>query len=340
MSKGFDIRSWGESRLDRCKPSTGDEMTAVCPACGKFGSFYFNTRSGKYVCFKCDFRGNSVFGLVATAEGISWEEAVRLVFRQAVQFRRRDDLETLKSRIASLRISEDDDELPDGDVMAELPSEMKPIYRKGKWRLPKYLKSRRIKSYTARAWNMGYCTRGRYRNRLIIPIVCPNGQSFTSRDMTGELEPKYLNPKGIDHKRLLIGWDIAKLGATDFCVVEGPIDAVIFNQHGIPTIGLGGKVLHDEQFDLLCRLDELCGVTVVLDPEEKTAPFKVAERLSSHFRNVYIGRLPDGIDPGKSNLDQAMETIEKAKKFTGDRKEYVSALRDRINALGEIYIKI
>lgn len=327
----FDIREYAESKLDKAKDVAsskgGQEMAATCPWCDRWGGFYINVDSGAYVCFKCDARGKSVVGLVATLEDLTPSEARSFIFKNSVTLRRKETVFTLADRVRGIRphaVEEGDDE-PDR-VAVDLPSNFRPVYKGGKWSLPAYLKERRIKSATARAWGLGFCRGGRYGGRLIIPIVCPNGESFTARDMTGEQQPKYLNPPDADHRRLLIGWNVARLTG-DFAIVEGPLDAVKLFQHDVSALALGGKTVHDEQLSMLMSLPADSAVTVMLDPEEAVAPFDVAERLSAHFANIYIAKLPEGVDPGGSSRTVAHRALDDATRWTGDRN---ARLRGRI----------
>lgn len=324
-----DIADWVESKLERATKSAGDEWTASCPRCDKWSTFYINAETGAFVCFACEFRGKSLVGVIAEVEGCSWAEAAAFLFKESVKFRRKGDIVTIRERARLLRSKEAEPEPPAVD--APLPREFKPVFGPKGWSFPGYLKQRRVKPSTAKRWGMGYCRVGKYAGRLIIPIVCPAGHSFTARDMIGDQEPKYLNPPAADHRRLLIGWNVAKLTG-DFCIVEGPLDAVKMDQHGIPTLAVGGKVLHSEQLKMLFSLSEQAAVTVLLDPEEATAPFDVASQLSVHFERIYIARLPMGTDPGDSTKSQAAAALERAARFKGARGARTSALLERSRA--------
>jgi DNA primase len=142
--------------------------------------------------------------------------------------------------------------------------------------------------------------------------------------MEPDVEPRYKNPTGADHRRLLIGWNVARLRG-DLCIVEGPLDAVRFDQHGISTLAVGGKVLHSEQMAMLFKLKPSQAVTVCLDPEELMAPLDVANQLAVHFERIYVARLPMGVDPGDSSKKQALEAMASAEPFTGGRAERVRA---------------
>jgi DNA primase len=142
--------------------------------------------------------------------------------------------------------------------------------------------------------------------------------------MTGEQLPKYLNPPGADHRRLLIGWNKARLTG-DLVICEGPLDAVMLWQHEISALALGGKELHDEQLAQLMTLSADTVITVMLDPEELKAPSDVAKRLAVHFKSIYLAKLPAGVDPGSSTRAEAYVAVEQASKWTGARTLTLSA---------------
>lgn len=318
---GFDIEGYAESRLNRfrrCGGRSGNEATALCPRCDKVSKFYLNLETGSFVCFSCDFRGRSIVWLVAEVEGFTTAEARAFIFRQTVAIRRRDSRAVLRDRIAALRPHTIKDDSPEPEDF-DLPKSFRPVWKDGRWDFPIWLKEKRgIKSKTARAWGLGYCRFGKYAGRLIIPIECPNGRSFTARDMTDEQEPKYLNPWGADHRRLLIGWGLVPL-VSDLVICEGPLDAVKLWQHRIPALALGGKELHDEQIQLLRTLSQSQAITIMLDPEEREAPYRLAESLHTEFDSIFIATLPDGTDPGDSTFDQAHTALDDAVQWKGDR---------------------
>lgn len=329
----FDLWSWCEGSLNGFKPSSNGEITASCPQCNKSQKFYVNCdedseKWGRWVCFACDdFRGLNPIRLVAFVEDITQQEARAFIFRQSVEMRRKHTPLSLLEKIKTIR--DDGSELTvegesSGPVDYDVPDGFKPVYDKGKWSVPRYMKARGFKRETLRDWGVGYCTTGLYQGRVIIPIVCPTGRSFTARDVTGDGEPKYLNPANADHSRLLFGWKSAPL-AESFCLVEGPLDAMKMAQHGIPALGLGGKSLSDAQMALLRLRPDSVRVTVMLDPEEMTAPYDVAAQLAMTFPRVRIAKLPAGEDPGSSTREMAMEAVRMAERYTGSRMPKLGA---------------
>lgn len=318
----FEIREYLEDKLTRFKESAGSEITGECPECGKYGGFYANVDSGAFVCFKCDFKGKNAVGLVARIEGIEWSEARAYIFKNSVQLRRKSDIFTLQDLVRSLR---PDVERPEAKKVEPMAFDIPKVARELDADVLRWLrKKRKVQASTAEAWELRWCRFGRYAGRLIIPIRCPGGYSFTARDMTGTQEPKYLNPTGADHRRLLIGWHCTPLTG-DLVLCEGPFDAIRLWQNDVPALALGGKELHQEQLDMLAKLPRDVAITIMLDPEEETAPYKVADKLSSYFRTLYIAKLPDGIDPGDASKEVAQEAVDTARKWTGSRQDLLQA---------------
>ncbi len=280
--------------------------------------------------------------MIALVEDIEYSEAVKTIMKAGVTFRRRESTETLRTRIASLRTREEeelswDKAWGDGTTQEELPEEFIPCWNGKRWDIPDYLTDRKFYRETLRDWGVGYCTRGRYAGRALIPFSCPNGKSFTARDMTGEQEPRYLNPTGIDHGRLLYGWEHTPI-RSDFALVEGPLDAMKFIQNGVPALGCGGKTLRLDQLLLIFSRPAHVRVTVMFDPEELLAPFGAAEQLITRFRNLFIGKLPDGEDPGSSTPKMARAAIEDARSFDGNRTgRVIGAVESAKKALAKRY---
>jgi hypothetical protein len=332
MAEAFSVLDWVDANLDGARPSAGDEWTATCPYCGEFGGFYINTdpeKQGPHTCFKCKEKSGSVTKLIAHVEDITLFEARALVMSRTMEFRRAESTESLLDRIRAIRSP---DSLDDLDLLADdteesepLPREFIPVWNGKRWRIPTYLTRRGFKRNLLRKWNIGFCQTGYFAHRIIIPFKCPNGESFTARDLSGEQEPKYLNPSGVDHARLLIGWDqVPPRG--DFVLVEGPTDAMKLDQHGSPAMAVGGKVLSASQLSMLFQRPEDSSVTVMFDPEALAEAYSVAQRLCTHFTYVFIATLPAGVDPGSATAKQARRSLGKAKRYRGERAPKVAAV--------------
>lgn len=322
MLGDFDIITYCKSNLNRVSITGSKQITAVCPWCDRYGAFYVDIVTGNYICFKCDEKGRRLVGLIAEIEGVTWAEAKSFLMTKVVKFRRRKTTTTLLEKIQKIggkEISKED------RVECELPEKMIKVWDGKKWRFPKYLKKRGIKRETAKVWDLGYCERGDYAHRLIIPISCPAGQSFTARDLTSNNKPKYKNPPGVSHAKLLFGFNQVDPKA-DVILVEGPLDAIQSWQHGLNVLALLGKVLHKPQLRMISSyFSPGTSFVVMLDPEEIDAPFEVAKQLACRYDGVYIAKLPPGVDPGASTKKQATKAINDSESFTKYRTLSLSA---------------
>jgi len=322
----FDIEAYVKDNLDNVRTTTTGELTAECPWCNRHGGFYVNPKEGHYVCFKCEERGRYLIGLVAKVEQVTHAQARTYIVRNSVEFRRQGTTQSLLEKIQDLRPDQNRIET-EQSIDVGLPDEFIPVYddKNKRWKYPSYLKSRKVSRQTSKDWGLGYCIKGRYASRVIIPVECPRGQSFIARDITGNAGQKILNPPGADHNQLLIGWKHVP-SAMDMALVEGPFDAIKMHQHGIPAMAVGGKVLHSAQLAQLFTRPADSAIVIMLDPEENLAPYDMAAQLMCRCENVLIGRLPLGVDPGASTPEQAHETYNAAVPFRGNRAGRLDAL--------------
>lgn len=333
----FDVIEWCEDNIDNAKLNQSNQIVGDCPWCGKHGHFYVDAEDGHYICFSCSDENPSVgrymVGLISHVEGVSINEARRFIMKNRVEFRRKETASTLVEKI----VSHDGAVENSSVVRYPLPPEYLPVYDKGKWRYPVYLKERGVSRNTAKAWKLGWARNGRYGGRIIIPISCPNGYSFTARDVTGNQEPRYLNPRGADHGRLLLGWDENKVNG-DLVIVEGPLDAIKMWQHGVFSLAVMGKTLHVEQMIMLAKRPADSAITIMLDPEEHEAPYNVAEQLICRFDYVSIAKLPEGEDPGSASAEQINSAILNSLPYKGNRIDKISKIVKRsAEKLSEIY---
>lgn len=337
----IDIADWMGDHLTDAHHNLGDEWTAICPFCGRKGKFYVNIETGRWICFsgKCGERGKQIWTLVAKVEGITVAQARAQSLRDGVTFRRRKSTPlSLAQRLAALR--GEHDTAVDDQVRADLPDSFVPVFdpdRKGKrWRVPKYIKARGFKKSTLRQFGCGYTPANQWYEvpgterviyigqRLFIPVVSPTGYSWTARDMRGDQRPKYLNAPGADHRRLIFGWDQVAL-ESDVVLQEGPTDVMMSHQHGLPALGLMGKVLNREQLALLFRKPARCSIIIMLDPEAEAEAHTIGLQVSARFENVYMAMLPAGVDPGSATREQAWRAYDDAPRFKGNRASGLAA---------------
>lgn len=323
---GFDVDSYLRSHLPHVEES-GKERVSSCPQCGKPGKFYASTTPPYgFLCFsgKCGVRGRGVINLICAVEGVSPREAERRLMKFD-RPRREVATESLEDLLASIR-------KPPAETLVDcpLPAEYVACFDGKHWRWPKYLTTRGITRDAAQHFSIGFAGGGRYRQRAILPFSCPGGSAFVGRDMTGKAGVKYLSPKkadGYEAKKLVYGWppDGESWEGLEVFIVEGPLDVVRMWQHGLPALSLLGKIPSIEKIEMVSRLGA-SGFIVLLDPEEYDAPTETAARLAAVAEKVWIAKLPDGVDPGKSTKEQVTDAYLSAETFRGRRSRDLPAL--------------
>jgi hypothetical protein len=154
--------------------------------------------------------------------------------------------------------------------------------------------------------------------------------------------PKYLNPSGADHRRLLIGWHVARVTG-DIVLCEGPFDAIKLYQNDLSALALGGKELHDEQLaQLIDEMSPAAAITVMLDPEEEVSSILLAQRLKCHFKYVYLARLPlhhksgEPCDPGNATRKQLHDAVDNATRSAG-RADLIRLMLEKSRRAAEHY---
>ena len=194
--------NWNDYFQDSLKPTRvggrlRDEIVAkTCPFCSS-GSwkFYVNIGKRRFRCYRatCDAHGSFV-DLVQQIEQLgSYREAMLFIKRNLMK--QAETMDTLHALLDAVGI--DDGDVERSREVEPMPTGFKPCYGNGHWSVPRYAKERGIAKESIKKHRIGYCTSGRYANRLIIPVRCDGNQSFVARDMIGESDRKYLNPPSI-----------------------------------------------------------------------------------------------------------------------------------------------
>jgi hypothetical protein len=236
-------------------------MDCPFPECGKSNHLYVNARSGKWICHVCGQASHDIKRLLIQVEGYDW----------------------LKSGAGLMGMGEapEPEQEPEPKeperINTPLPPEYIPVWDGERWSFPKYLTSRNINRKTARRLDLGYCSSGEYANRIILPIRCPLGNSFTSRMVHNYTRIRY---KAGEHAgRLLYGWESLRWYRGKVVLVEGPFDAIKVIQSGYAAIALMGKLLSRTKTPLLNSIDR--ELVVMLDEEAGKESIKVARELGS-----------------------------------------------------------
>lgn len=240
---------------------SGAEWVMTCPFCGKPQHMYISDRTGAWICFHCGEASWKLRTLLQRTEGSGW---MRLGMALGVE-----------SSDPASRPAQDQPKA--NRVFTPLPKECEPLLRGNRWYVPKYLKDRRVNKHIAHRLGVCYCLTGEYANRIILPISCPMGESFTSRAVLPGLEPRYKAGEGAG--RLLYAWQSLGWHKGTVVLVEGPFDAIRVIQAGFSAIALMGKILSMGKRILLNSIDR--PLVVMLDQEARDESISIARELGA-----------------------------------------------------------
>ena len=167
-----------------------------------------------------------------------------------------------------------------------------------------YLKGRGIDIYDILRYRIGYCRKGPYSGKIIIPSYDENASLnyFVARAYYEEDKWKHKNPptsKDIVGFELHINWDMP------IVLVEGAFDAIAIKRNAIP---LFGKTISNT---LKKRIVEkgVKQIYICLDQDAKKQALETAEYFMANGINVYFVDLNSG-DPSELGFEKIKRILE------------------------------
>jgi DNA primase len=171
----------------------------------------------------------------------------------------------------------------------------------------KYLKNRRIESYDIERYDIGYCDKGDYAGRIIVPSFDADNKLnyFLARDFTGNAYLKYKNPP--------VSKDVVVFeNQIDFSepliLCEGVFDAIAIRRNAIALLG---KNIPSK---LKMRLVEhgVKEVSIVLDNDAYKNALYISETLMNDNIKVKLVRMgsEDAADLGFKKIIERINTTD------------------------------
>jgi len=209
---------------------SGKEILFHCPYCNHHKKkLSVNIDKNAYQCWICGQGGSDIYRIIRRFG--SYEQKAR--WRELMDIA--PELTRFGVNMFNAIKGEDIEEtqivtLPEGFKTLSEPSNSRP-YKQA----ISYLTKRGITQYDVLWWRMGYCTKGEYKNRVIIPSfdVCGNINYYVARSFDGHPR-RYLNPpasRNIIFNELMINFD------KEIIIVEGVFDALKAGKNAIPILG-------------------------------------------------------------------------------------------------------
>ena len=204
----------------------GEEHLYHCPFCDHHKKkLSVNFQKGYFKCWVCDTRGKNLYRIVRKFG--TYEQR-----QKWLELDGRLDLSEFDKMFAALNEEEQ-------EQVIDLPDEFISLCNKHLPRSSKvafdYLQSRGVTKKDILRWKGGYCDKGRYSGRIVIPSFNNNGfvNYYIARSYVGHRK-RYLNPpcgRDIVFNELYMDWD------EPVTLVEGVFDAMVAGDNAVPLLG-------------------------------------------------------------------------------------------------------
>lgn len=251
----------------------GDEHLYGCPFCEHHKKkLSVNFDKGFYKCWVCDTRGKNLYRIVRKFGTYDQRQ-------KWLELDGRLDLSEFDKMFAALN-----DEVQ--EQVIDLPEEFISLCNKHLPRSSKrafdYLHSRGISKKDILRWKGGYCDKGRYSGRIVIPSFNNNGfiNYFIARSFVGH-NRRYLNPpcgRDIIFNELYMDWD------EPVTLVEGVFDALVAGDNTIPL--LGSTLREDSKLFQAIALNDV-PVYLGLDPDADKKTRHMIKSMLKYDIEVY-----------------------------------------------------
>jgi len=176
-----------------------------------------------------------------------------------------------------------------------------------------YLRGRGITKAEILKWKMGYCSKGKYAGRIIIPSFNDNGDCnyFIARSYVGHGR-RYLNPpcgRDIVFNELNIDWDDPVI------IVEGVFDAIVAGDNAIPI--LGSTLREDSKLFQAIAIHDT-PVYIALDPDAEKKAHWIIRSLMKYDLEIKKLNIGSYEDIGSMSPELFQEKLDKAEGVDGD----------------------
>lgn len=291
-----------ETVIGKGKKTSKDNYAYHCPFCShKKPKLEINvTPSAKgenpWHCWVCDTKGKSLESLFKRLK-VSSDKLFEL--RTYTRGNTGGDQEQTQDKHTV--------SLPKEFISLAKPNENSVTYRQAMH----YLTTRSIALEDILKHNIGYCEKGKYRNKIIVPSYDKTGtiNYFIARSFEKDPGRKYDAP--ICNKNEFIGFESLINWNVPIILCEGAFDAIAAKRNAIP---LFGKLIPTA---LKAKLNELQVKTVylALDKDVLKLALKYAQELLDLGKEVYLVELEDK-DPSELGFTKFTEHLHSAEPLT------------------------
>jgi len=298
MSK-FSLVALLESVLNKGKTTSNDNIAFNCPFCNHHKKkLEVNIITQHWHCWVCNAAGRKL-AILFRKLNVQREKISKLI-------KLLDDVEYRPTKTST---DTPVLHLPEGYRPLWSLDTTSPEYRNAVY----YLKGRGIDIYDILRYRIGYCRKGPYSGKIIIPSYDENASLnyFVARAYYEEDKWKHKNPptsKDIVGFELHINWDMP------IVLVEGAFDAIAIKRNAIP---LFGKTISNT---LKKRIVEkgVKQIYICLDQDAKKQALETAEYFMANGINVYFVDLTSG-DPSELGFQKIKRILEMTTRMSSEQ---------------------
>ena len=202
------------------------------------------------------------------------------------------------------------------DKVVRLPDEFKPLYLASAAsyeanRAKDYLYSRGLTDEDFVRYSIGYCTKGKFRDRVIIPSYNSQNQLnfFVGRSYDSGSFYKYMNPdvpkKDVIFLENMINWN------EPIIICEGPMDSLAIRRNAVALLG---KTISTALMKKIIE-NPVPSIYIALDRDAKKAALNHCETFMNLGRKVYFIE-PKDKDPSEEGFVNFTLQLQKANELT------------------------
>ncbi len=282
----FDIYVYLENKNLQPIKIKEEEISIDCPFCERSEKhFQISTDENNptFYCYRCGSKGSYV-RLVMKIDKISYNEANVIV-----------------NGGVNLSVSEEKEKYNFPNIEFPLKSLWTSQSRE-------YLRRRGIKESTIRKFGLYFCSTGKYKDRIIIPIRLDDKDiTFQGRLINNTSTLRYRSPPSSPTNRLLFNCD--DIDNDTVILVEGVFDVFRLYQDGYGNqVGATlGKKISEHQINLL-KDKNVKRVWLMYDPDTKMETETLFNEVACHFEPGFIP-IDSGDPADMESVHEAIENV-------------------------------
>jgi transcription elongation factor Elf1 len=300
----------GREKLNILKQALGqghkqgkDEFYFSCPFCDHHRpKLAVNLQKNAFHCWVCDASGRNIRRLVKKFG--NWS-----LLKEWDRFSRKIDFSEFDEKIL-FEISDEEEQ-----QVVQLPKEYQALHKREiplTLRRPlNYLRSRGLTDFDIAYWKIGFCEKGKYEGRLLVPSFAETGSVnyFITRAFDKKVWPAYKNPKAsrnIVFNELFVDWDKRVV------ITEGVFDAIVAGPNSIPLLG---STMTENSLLLRKLIEHDSAVYLALDPDAYEKELKIMKLLLDFDLEVYKINIHGFDDLGEMPKNEFSLRKKKAKRI-------------------------